>query len=398
MTKIRTLKNIEVKSKRVLVRVDLNVPMKNGRIEDITRVVKIVPTIKYLVEKKAKVIVISHFGRPNGGYVRDMSLVPLADALGDALGGINVKFAVDCIGKNTEDAVAAMQDGDVLLLENLRFHAGEEKNDPAFVDALAALAEIYVNDTFSCSHRSHASIVGLAGKMPSVAGLLLQDEIENLERVLGQPATPMAAVVGGSKVSTKLKLLYSLVGKVKLLAIGGAMANTFLAAGGYKIGKSLYEKDLVGEAKKIMAHAKEKGCEIFLPIDVIAATELKDRAKCKVVTVDNIPADHMILDLGPRTIATFAGRLKTCKTVIWNGPLGAFEYRPFDVASISLAQNIAAMTENGEIVSVAGGGDIVAALGVSGLTDSFSYISTAGGAFLDWLQGEDLPGVRVLVE
>jgi phosphoglycerate kinase len=395
---LRTLKNIDVKSKVVICRVDLNVPMKHGRVEDATRIVRITPTISHLIEKKAKVVVLSHFGRPEGQFVREMSMAPLADALSVALGGKEVKFALDCVGHLASEAIAEMKDGDVLLLENLRFHAGEESNNAHFVDELAKLGDVYVNDTFSCSHRKHASIVGIAKKLPAVAGLLMQEEVESLENVLKNPQAPFAAIVGGSKVSTKLGLLNSLSHKVNLLVIGGAMANTFLKAQGYKVGKSLYEKDLVEEAKAIIAKAEKNGCEIYLPRDVVVAKELAERTECEVVGVDNVGADDMILDLGPATIAELAQKLAKCKTVVWNGPLGAFEYRPFDVGSISLAQSIAALTSSGKITSVAGGGDVVAALGVSGLTNSFSYISTAGGAFLEWLQGKGLPGVEVLYD
>lgn len=395
---IRTVRDANVKGKVVICRVDLNVPMRNGRVEDATRVERVVPTLEYLIKQKAKVVVISHFGRPKGGYDRDMSLVTLADALSVALGGKFVRFAVDCIGQPAKEAVAQLQEGDILLLENLRFHKGEEVNDPEFVQALASLGEMYVNDTFSCSHRAHASIVGIAEHLPAYAGLLLAEELENLETVLHAPKMPMAAIVGGSKVSTKLELLDALSCKVSLLAIGGAMANTFLKAQGVNIGKSMYEPDLVKDAKQIMAQAKENGCTIFLPQDVIVAKELTDRPECKVVTVDAIPSDYKVLDLGPRTLSALGEKLTECRTVVWNGPLGAFEYRPFDVASIVCAQHIAALTASGKLVSVAGGGDVVAALGVSGLTESFTYISTAGGAFLEWLQGKGLPGVDVLTD
>ena len=393
---MHTLEDIDVTGKKILVRVDLNVPMKNGRIEDATRVKRVIPTLQNLVERKAKVIIISHFGRPKGEFVRDMSLVPLADALGEAMGGIQVKFAIDCIDHHAREAVDELNDGEILLLENLRFHKGEEKNDPDFVDALAKLGDIYVNDTFSCSHREHASIVGVAKKLPSAAGLLLQEEIESLNEVLNPAKLPMAAIVGGSKVSTKLGLLNTLIKKVDLLAIGGAMANSFLVAKGFNVGKSLYEKDLVEDAKRIIDNAEKEGCEIFLPKDVIVAKKLEERATCQVVYAEDVPDDSMILDLGPETISSLAKVLSSRKTIVWNGPLGAFEYRPFDVSSISLAQNIAKLTNQKGIISVAGGGDVVAALGVSGLTESFSYISTAGGAFLDWLQGEELPGVKAL--
>lgn len=395
---LRTLDKANLKGKTVLCRVDLNVPMKNGRVGDATRILRIVPTIQHLIKKKAKVVIMSHFGRPKGEYVRDMSLVTLADSLSDALGGIFVKFAVDCIGKNTEESISEMQEGEVLLLENLRFHKGEEANDPKFIKELANLGDVYVNDTFSCSHRKHASILGVAQKLPAYAGLLMQEEVESLERVLENPKQPMAAIVGGSKVSTKLDLLYNLVEKTKLLVIGGAMANTFLKAKSVNIGKSLCEDALVEPAKEIMQKAEKSGCEIFLPSDVVVAKELKDQPTCQIVDVNSVPSDSMILDLGPKSIAELAKKIATCETLIWNGPLGAFEYRPFDVASITLAQHVSALTDSGKLISVAGGGDVVAALGVSGLTDSFSYISSAGGAFLDWLQGNGLPGVDVLMD
>ncbi len=396
--KLRTLKDIDVKGKVVLCRVDLNVPMKNGRVEDKTRIVRLVPTLQELIKRKAKVVVLSHFGRPNGEFVREMSLAPLTDALSFALDGKEINFALDCVGDAAKEAVAKLNDGDVLLLENLRFHAEEEKNDAKFAEKLASLGDIYVNDTFSCSHRKHASIVGIAQHLPSVAGLLLQEEIESLEKVLHEPKRPMAAIVGGSKVSTKLGLLESLLKKVDYLVIGGAMANTFLKAKGFSIGKSLYEEDLVGEAKDIIKRAEKEGCEIVLPIDVVVAGELKERAECKILLADKVPTNCMILDLGPLSVTNIDQKLEKCKTVVWNGPLGAFEYRPFDVASISLARSIASLTVSGKITSVAGGGDVVAALGVSGLTESFSYISTAGGAFLEWLQGVGLPGVEVLMK
>lgn len=396
--KLKTLKDFILNGKRVLCRVDFNVPMKNGRVEDNTRILRVVPTIEYLIKNKAKVIIISHFGRPKGEFDRELSLVPLADALSNALGGKFVKFAVDCIGHHAKDAVDSMENGDVLLLENLRFHSGEKENNPDFVNQLAAYGDIFVNDTFSCSHRSHASIVGLAEKLPSAAGLLMQSEIENLEELFLNCQKPMAAIVGGSKVSTKLDLLNSLVEKVGLLVIGGAMANTFLKAKGYKIGKSLHEPELLNEANAIIEKAQRHNCEIYLPTDAVVAKELKDRPECKVVSINEVPKDEMILDLGPKTIADLSEKLAMFNMVVWNGPLGAFEFRPFDVASITLAQNIAYLTSKGIIKSVAGGGDVVAALGVSGLTNSFSYISTAGGAFLQWLEGNGLPGVDVLYE
>lgn len=395
---LKTLSDLELNDKVVLCRVDFNVPMKNGRVEDNTRLLRVIPTIKHLIEKNAKVVIISHFGRPQGEFDRDLSLVPLADALSSALEGKFVKFAVDCIGHHAKEAIDSMESGDILLLENLRFHKGEKENDAEFVNELASLGDVYVNDTFSCSHRPHASILGIAEKLPSAAGFLMQNEIENLEKIFKESLKPMAAIVGGSKVSTKLDLLNALISKVDLLVIGGAMANTFLKAKGYNIGKSLHEKELLKAAKDIIAKAEQSNCEIYLPQDVVVAKELKDRPECKVVSIDEVPSDEMILDLGPQTIADLSDKLERSKMVVWNGPLGAFEFRPFDVASITLAQNIAYLTSKGTIKSVAGGGDVVAALGVSGLTESFTYISTAGGAFLQWLEGKGLPGVNVLYQ
>ncbi len=400
MAKLKTLSDLKGKltGKVVLCRVDLNVPMVSGRIEDATRIRKIIPTIKELIKQNARVVVLSHFGRPDGKFEREMSLAPLTNHLSEALDGLEVKFALDCIGDATKESVKNLKNGEVLLLENLRFHAGEEANNPKFVEELASLGDFYVNDTFSCSHRKHASIVGIAKKLPSAAGLLMQDEIENLERILSNPQKPMAAIVGGSKVSTKLKLLNTLVKKVDLLVIGGAMANTFLKAAGYKIGKSLHEEDLVDTAAQIMEKARKYNCEIFLPVDVVVAEKFQAMAECRILPANKIPAASMVLDIGPLSIATLTEKLSKCKTVVWNGPLGAFECRPFDVATISLARTVASLTTSGSLTSIAGGGDVVAALNVAGLTESFTYISTAGGAFLDWLQGDGLPGIDVLKE
>lgn len=395
---LKTLADFKGKlaGKTVLCRVDLNIPMVAGRVLDETRVIKIVPTIKALIKEKAKVIVISHFGRPKGEFVRECSLAPLVNVLRDALGGVDIKFALDCVGDLAKEAAANLNNGEVLLLENLRFHAGEETNNAKFVDELASLADFYVNDTFSCSHRKHASIVGLAKKLPSAAGLLLQEEVESLERIMGNPQKPIAAIIGGSKVSTKLKLLNSLVKQASLVVIGGAMANTFLKASGYKIGKSMYEEDLLEAANTVMELAKKNSCEIYLPKDVVVAEKLENMAECKVLSVDKIPASGMVLDIGPLSIAELTKKLAEYKTIVWNGPLGAFEYRPFDVATISLARAVAALTKSGNLTSIAGGGDVVAAMNVAGLFHSFTYISTAGGAFLDWLQGEGIVGVEAL--
>ncbi len=396
---LKTLKDFKGKltGKVVICRVDLNVPMTtSGRVEDATRIRKIIPTIKELMQQGAKVVIISHFGRPDGQFVREFSLANLVTPLSEALDGRAVKFALDCIGPAAEEAIKSLQNGEVLLLENLRFHAGEESNNSKFVEELSKFGDCYVNDTFSCSHRKHASIVGIAKKLPAMAGLLLQEEIESLENIFSTPKPPIAAIVGGSKVSTKLKLLNTLIKKVNLLVIGGAMANTFLKADGYKIGKSLYEEKLVTEAVDIIDRAKKNNCHILLPLDVVTAKNLQNSPECQIVDVNNIPAKSMILDIGPKTIGSLGVELKKYKTIIWNGPVGAFEYRPFDSGSISVARIIAGLTTEGKTISIAGGGDIVAALNIAGLISSFTYISTAGGAFLDWLQGDSLPGIDAL--
>lgn len=393
---LRTLKDLNVENKRVLVRIDLNVPMAHGKVEDATRIQRILPTLQELIRRNAKVIMLSHFGRPKGEFDRDMSLAPLADAVSKALGGKEVHFAVDCIGHSAQEAVDALEAGELLLLENVRFHKGETTNDPKFIKELAKLADFYVNDTFSCSHREHASIAGIAKALPSAAGLLLQDEIENLERVLERPEHPVAAVVGGSKVSTKLAVLENLMSKTDMIIIGGAMANTFLAAKGYAIGKSLYEADLLDTAKAIIEKAEKQGCEIVLPTDVVTAEKFEANPPCKITDINNVGKDDMILDIGPASLAALHARFEQCKTVVWNGPLGAFELSPFDVGTINLARTVASLTAQGKLISVGGGGDIVAALGNAGLKEQFTYISTAGGAFLEWLEGKELPGVAVL--
>lgn len=393
---LRTLKTYDVKGKTVLVRVDLNVPMTHGKVDDDTRITRLVPTLEYLIQHNAKVVVLSHFGRPKGKFVLEMSLAPLADSLSEALGGKEVKFSVDAMGAEAIQSVNALKPGEVLLLENVRFHKGEEDNDPLFIRNIAHLGDIYVNDTFSCSHRSHASIVGLAETLPSCAGYLLQDEIDNLERILTHPAHPVMAIVGGSKVSTKLQLLHSLVKRVDSLVIGGAMANSFLKAQGFEIGRSLYEADLIESAREILAEAARSGCRIHLPSDVVVAEILAEKAPCQVLEINAVPQHTMILDVGPKTVAELSNELESFKTVIWNGPMGAFEHKPFDVGTISLARRVAELTLSGQLISIAGGGDIVSALGGAGLTGCFTYISTAGGAFLEWLEGKDLPGISCL--
>ena len=396
MTTLRTLNDLNVTHKTVLVRVDLNVPMKHGKVEDATRITRLVPTLKALINRQAKVVILSHFGRPDGEFVRDMSLAPLTNPLSEALDDMPIKFALDCLGETTKEAVTALQPGEVILLENVRFHKGEEKNDPEFAKELASLGDCFVNDTLSCSHRAHASIVGIAQYLPSAAGLLLEDEIKNLERVLEHPEPPLVAIVGGSKVSTKLELLDNLIQKVQLLVIGGAMANTFLKASGFNIGKSLYEEALVPTAKDILQQAKSSDCEIFLPRDAVVAKEFKAQAPCEILPVSQIPDDGMILDIGPDSIMELSYKLGGAKSLVWNGPLGAFEMQPFDVGTVSLARRVASLTKQGKLISVAGGGDVVAALKLGGMVDEFTYISTAGGAFLEWMEGKELPGLTAL--
>jgi phosphoglycerate kinase len=393
----QTLDDASVAGKRVLLRADLNVPMADGQVTDTTRLERLAPTIKELAAKGARVIVLSHFDRPKGKVVPAMSLRPIASALGEVLGR-QVGFAEDCIGPDAARAIEAMVAGDVLVLENTRFHAGEEENDPEFAKELASLADIFVNDAFSAAHRAHASTEGVARLLPAYAGRLMQEELAALDSALGNPKRPVAAIVAGSKVSTKLDLLTNLVGKVDILVIGGAMANTFLAAQGHDVGKSLQEKDLHKTAREILSEAELQGCEIVLPVDVVVAEKFAAGAETQVVSVDAIPAGSMALDVGPATVAAFIKRLPSINTIIWNGPLGAFETKPFDASTNALAEAIAHATERGEIVSVGGGGDTVSALKLAGVAHRLSYLSSAGGAFLEWMEGKVLPGVTVLSE
>ena len=390
-----TLDDIDVKGKRVLVRADLNVPMKDGRVSDMLRIERQAPTIRELAEKGARVIVLSHFDRPKGKIVPSMSLYPVTFALAFALSR-PVAFASDCVGKTAEDAVAALKDGDVLMLENTRFHEGEEKNDPAFVKEIAKLGDIFVNDAFSAAHRAHATTEGVAHLMPSAAGRAMELELKHLAQALDDPKRPLVAVVGGAKVSTKIQLLEHLISKVDVLVIGGAMANTFLAAEGINVGKSLYEPDHFETARRIVSLATDTGTAIILPIDVVAATEFKAGAHHRTVPVREVAADEMILDVGPDTIDEFERRIVTAATLVWNGPFGAFETRPFDRGTVAAAKLVAERTKAGRLLSVAGGGDTVAALNHAHVSDDFSYVSTAGGAFLEWLEGQELPGVAAL--
>jgi phosphoglycerate kinase len=395
MVKYRTLDGLDVAGKRVFLRVDLNVPMKDGQVTDATRIERAAPTVTELADKGARVIVASHYGRPKGKPNAEMSLSPLVEPLSKAIGK-PVTFAADCVGPSAQSVVGAMKDGDVALLENLRFHAGEEANDAAFAGQLAALADIYVDDAFSASHRAHASIEGIARHLPAHAGRLMQAELEALVRALEDPKRPVAAVVGGSKVSTKLDLLGNLVGRVDVLAIGGGMANTFLFAQGVEVGSSLAERDLAETAREITQKAEAKGCEILLAIDGVVADTLAPGVATTLVDITAVPADQMILDVGPKTVEAIAARLAECKTLVWNGPLGAFETEPFDAGTNALAKVVADLTDRGELLSVAGGGDTVAALAHAGVLERFSYVSTAGGAFLEWMEGKELPGVAVL--
>lgn len=391
----KTLDDFDFKGRKVLVRGDLNVPMKDGVVTDATRLDRLAPTVNELAGKGARVIVLSHFGRPKGKVVAEMSLKPVAEPLAKALGR-PVAFAMDCIGEKAESAVTAMKDGDVLLLENLRFHEGEEKDDAGFAEALSNLGDIYVNDAFSAAHRAHASTHAIARILPAAAGRNMQAELEALEAALGKPKRPVAAIVGGAKVSTKLAVLGHLVDKVDMLVIGGGMANTFLHALGTDIGASLCEKELAPTVIEIMGKADAAGCRIVLPSDVAVAKEFKAGADMEILPVGAVPDDGMILDIGPGSTAALAASLADCRTLIWNGPLGAFEIAPFDRGTVGVAKAAADLTDAGKLVSIAGGGDTVAALAAAGVVDRFSYVSTAGGAFLEWMEGRVLPGVKAL--
>lgn len=385
----------DITGKRVLVRVDLNVPMDGAKVTDTTRIERVLPTLRELSDKGAKVILLAHFGRPKGERVAEMSLAPVAPAVTELLGK-PVGFADDCIGTAAADAITSLENGGVLLLENTRYHKGEEKNDPDFAKALAENGDIYVNDAFSAAHRAHGSTEGIAKLLPAYAGRTMQAELEALGSALGEPKRPVLAVVGGAKVSSKIDLLENLVSKVDMLVIGGGMANTFLAAKGIKVGKSLCEHDLADTANTIMAAAEKAGCEIVLPTDAVVAREFKAGAENETVSLDAVPEDAMILDVGVDSVNYVRTKIDTASTLVWNGPLGAFEIEPFDVATVAAAQHAAERTKAGQLNSVAGGGDTVAALNHADAADSFSYVSTAGGAFLEWLEGKELPGVKAL--
>ena len=396
MTKpFRTLDDANLAGKRVLLRVDLNVPTENGRVTDRTRIERVAATITEIADKGGKVVMLAHFGRPKGARNEEFSLRPVAAAVAEVIKR-PVGFADDCIGQVAAEAIAKMKNGDILLLENTRFYKGEEKNDPALVEEMAKLGDVYVNDAFSAAHRAHASTEGVAHKLPSYCGRAMQAELDALTIALGSPERPVAAIVGGAKVSTKLELLGNLIRKVDVLIIGGGMANTFLFAEGKRVGKSLCEKDMVDTARSILAEAEKTGCRIALPVDATVAKEFKAHAHARVVDVDHVAEDEMILDIGPKSVVAIEEILGQIKTLVWNGPFGAFETPPFEAATFAIAKTVGFLTSEGKIKAVAGGGDTVAALNDAGVADQFTYVSAAGGAFLEWMEGKALPGVEAL--
>ena len=396
LSKVRSIDGVDVRDKRVLVRVDFNVPIENGVVADMTRLTRVLPTIAKLAREGAKVVVLSHLGRPKGTPTPDTSLKPVATKIQELMPGTVVRFAAAPSGEDAKRVVDTLKRGEVAVLENVRYHKGEEKNDRDFAKALAALGDLYVNDAFSSSHRAHASLEAITDLLPSYAGLLMMAEITALGEALEQPERPVMAITGGAKVSTKIEVLTNLVSRMDQLVVGGGMANTFLLAEGFMLGASLVERDFVATAKGIMARADESGCEVLLPIDVVVAKELNAGADWQVCGVSEVPADTMILDFGPQNVADLKRRLAKVKTVLWNGPLGAFETPPFGEGTFALAREVAKLTKAGKLVSVAGGGDTVRALNEAGVADDFGYVSTAGGAFLEWLGGAELPGVGAL--
>jgi phosphoglycerate kinase len=395
MAAYRTLDAVDVNGKTALVRVDLNVPMQDGKVSDYTRIDRIAPTVRELAEKGAKVILLSHFGRPKGQVVAEMSLAPVAAAMAEHL-GLNVAFANDCVGETAQQAVTNTAVGDVTLLENVRFHAGEEKNDSALAKQIAELGDLYVNDAFSCSHRAHASTEAITKELPAYAGRNMEAELAALSAALEAPKRPVMAIVGGAKISSKLDLLFNLIEKVDHLVIGGGMANTFLNAKGVDVGASLCEHDLAKTASDILEKAEKVGCDIFLQEDAVLAKEFKANADNRTASVNVVLSDEMMLDMGAASVEVLKSKLVNCKTLIWNGPLGAFEISPFGSGTFDVAADAARLTETGSLVSVAGGGDTVSALAKAGVSEKFTYISTAGGAFLEWMEGKELPGVKAL--
>jgi phosphoglycerate kinase len=398
LSRVKSIDGVDVRGKRVLVRVDFNVPIERGKVADPTRIARVLPTITKLAREGAKVIVLSHLGRPKGVTSPETSLKPVADKMKELMGGIPVRFIGDCIGEEARSGLATLGPGEVAVLQNVRFYPGEEKNDPNFARRLAEHGDIYVDDAFSSAHRAHASIDAITRFLPSYAGLLMMAEINALGEALETPERPVMAIVGGSKVSTKIEVLTNLVARMDALVIGGAMANTFLLAQGLAVGASFAEPDLVDTAKEIVTKAGQSGCEIVLPVDVVVTKELKEGAEIEICPVEKVPGDAMILDFGPESVAGLKRRLAQTRTVLWNGPLGAFETPPFGEATFAVAREVARLTKQGKLVSVAGGGDTVRALNEAGAAGDFSYVSTAGGAFLEWLGGAQLPGVVALAQ
>jgi len=395
--KFSRLEDVKVAGKTVLLRIDLNVPMQGGIVTDTMRIQRLLPTLNYLIKKKCRIVLLSHFDRPGGKFVPSLSLAPLVDAVSQALGGRKIKFGVDCIGPAAERAVAGLQPGEIILLENLRFHPEEEKGDARFARELASLGDVFINDAFSASHRAHASITGIARYLPTAAGRLMEEELDVLSSIFSDAKKPMGAIIGGSKISSKLALLTHLTRTMDVVIIGGAMANTFLLAQGYDVGKSICEPSMKATARRILRDAEKKHCRIVLPTDLVVVSQFKEHAPCRVVGVDAIPSTHTAVDVGPYSLQVYREALQTCKTVIWNGPVGAFETSPFDASTINLARIVGKLTGEKKLRSIAGGGDTVAALTHAGMADSFSYLSTAGGAFLEWLEGKTLPGVAALM-
>jgi phosphoglycerate kinase len=396
LSRIRTIDGVDIAGKRVLVRVDFNVPIENGVVADATRLERVLPTIRDLVAREAKVVVLSHLGRPKGVPTPDTSLEPVAMKMQELMPETAIRFVGNCVGDEAKRGIEALKPGDVAVLQNLRYHKGEEKNDPDFAKALAALGDLYVNDAFSSAHRAHASVEAIVDLLPSYAGLLMMAEISALGQALEMPKRPVMAIVGGAKVSTKIEALTNLVSRMDQLVVGGGMATTFLLARGNEVGASLCEPDFVPTAKDIMALAVRSGCEIVLPIDVVVAKELKENAEHWICPASQVPTDAMILDAGPQTLANLRRHLAGVRTVLWNGPLGAFETKPFGEGTLALAREVARLTSDGKLVSVAGGGDTVRALNAAGIAADLTYVSTAGGAFLEWLGGHELPAVLAL--
>ena len=398
LSRIRSIEGVNVKGKRVLVRVDFNVPIQDGVVGDTTRIERVLPTIRMLLNSGAKVIVLSHLGRPKAGAMADTSLRPIAAKIEELMGGTKVRFIGDCVGDEATRGVDGLKPGELAVLENLRYHEGEETNDPGFAKELAALGDIYVNDAFSSAHRAHASIDAITHLLPTYAGLLMMAEIKALDRALEHPDRPVMAIAGGSKVSTKIKVLTNLTERMDALVLAGGMASTFLFAQGYEIGNSLCQPEAVPTVKEIMARAKEFGCELVLPTDFVVAKELKHGASWKVCQIGKIPRDGMIVDIGPDSVADLKRRFAEIKTLLWNGPVGAFEIAPFGEATFALVREAARLAKAGKLTAIAGGGDTVAALNLAGVADDFTYVSTAGGAFLEWLEGRELPAVAALVK